>query len=85
MKKNRSITPAQWQKIKQWFNDRMPPFIGVIGSDSKAVILKKELLALGIDTQVIEQIHCPIGLPLGKDTPAEIAISICAQLLQVRE
>ena len=85
MKKNRSITPAQWQKIKQWFNDRMPPFIGVIGSDSKAATLKKELLALGLNPQVVDQIHCPIGLPFGNYTPAEIAVSISAQLLQVRE
>ena len=28
--------------------------------------------------------RCPIGLPLGKDTPEEIAISIAAEMLQVR-
>ncbi len=28
--------------------------------------------------------HCPIGLPLGTDTPEEIAISIAAEMLQVR-
>ncbi len=71
--------------IEQIAKDRQPPFIGIIGSDSKAVILKKELLAVGLDPQIVDQIHCPIGLSFGNDTPAEIAVSISAQLLQVRD
>ncbi len=71
--------------IEQLLADRKPPYIGIIGSDSKSVLLKKELQAAGVSTQLINNIHCPIGLPFGQDIPAEIAISIVAQLLTIRD
>jgi xanthine dehydrogenase accessory factor len=59
-------------------------FLGVLGSRVKAEKLKRELMAAGAQAQCVEKIHCPLGLPLGKDTPEEMAISIAAQLLQIR-
>lgn len=61
------------------------PYLGSIGSDIKALKIKNELKARGIEPQLIERLHCPIGLPLGSNAPAEISISIIAQLLQVRD
>jgi xanthine dehydrogenase accessory factor len=61
------------------------PFIGVIGSDSKAAILRRELIADGVHPQLVEQIHCPVGLPFGTNHPHEIALSIAAQLLTERD
>lgn len=61
------------------------PYVGVIGSKSKRAVLVKDLLSAGINAQRAEQFICPVGLPLGKSTPAEIAVSIVAQLLQVRD
>jgi xanthine dehydrogenase accessory factor len=60
-------------------------YVGGIGSDVKAQRLKKELLDFGISNKLVEKFICPIGLPIGKNHPAEIAISICAQLLQKRD
>lgn len=60
------------------------PYLGVIGSASKAATLRRELRADGIPEERIADFYCPIGLPLGRDTPEEIAISIAAQLLQLR-
>lgn len=60
------------------------PFVGVIGSASKRAVLRRELLEDGLSMDVMEQIECPVGLPLGSNAPAEIAISITAQLLQRR-
>lgn len=71
--------------IEKLLIDRTPPYLGIIGSHSKAVILKKELQAVGVPAQLTDQIHCPIGLPLGQNIPAEIAISIVAQLIQCRD
>ena len=58
------------------------PFIGVIGSRAKAAVLRQELSAAGLPDA---RFTCPVGLDLGRDEPAEIAISIAAQLLQVRD
>ena len=62
-----------------------PRFIGVIGSKQKANTLKRELSQLGVAKDFLDQIHCPIGLPLGSNHTGEIAISIVAQLIQKRD
>ena len=61
------------------------PFIGVIGSKVKGNKIKKELSEKGISQQALERLICPIGLPFGDNTPPEIAISIAAQLLTVKD
>lgn len=61
------------------------PYIGVIGSDQKAVTIKSDLKNYGIKHDLIEKLFCPIGESLGNNTPAEIAISITAQLIKERE
>ncbi|SMF42733.1 xanthine dehydrogenase accessory protein XdhC [Pseudobacteriovorax antillogorgiicola] len=61
-------------------NDRFP-FVGVLGSRSKAVVLKRELLGAGVTEQQCQQLVCPLGLDIGSRDPAEIAISIAAQLI----
>lgn len=63
---------------------RQAPFLGVIGSRQKALVLKKELKKAGIEPKICESFYCPLGLPIGDNVPEEIAISIAAQLLQVR-
>lgn len=71
--------------LKQIFqSNRKFPFLGAIGSKAKRTVLEKELTAAGIPAEQIKM-HCPVGLPLGSNHPAEIAISIAAQLLQVRD
>jgi xanthine dehydrogenase accessory factor len=60
------------------------PFLGVIGSASKRAVLLRELREDGIAEPLLEKIICPLGLPIGTNDPAEIAISITAQLLQIR-
>jgi len=60
------------------------PYVGVIGSATKAGKLRTELAALGVSAEFLEKLRCPIGLPLGENKPGEIAVSIAAQLLQVR-
>jgi xanthine dehydrogenase accessory factor len=60
------------------------PFVGVIGSRAKAAVLRKELTGTGIGPAKLN-FHCPVGLDLGTNHPAEIAVSIAAQLLAVRD
>jgi xanthine dehydrogenase accessory factor len=61
------------------------PFLGVIGSDAKAAVLRRELIAAGVPAARAAEFHCPLGLPFGTNHPHEIALSIAAQLLQERD
>lgn len=61
------------------------PYVGVIGSESKALVLRNDLAKNGIDKDKIKKLHCPIGERIGNNHPAEIAVSIVAQLLKVRD
>jgi len=61
------------------------PFIGVIGSDAKAKVLRRELVAAGLPAKRAKDFHCPVGLPFGNNDPREIALSIVAQLLTERD
>ncbi len=64
---------------------REAPYVGVIGSPQKASVLRRDLKTHGLSPEKIQSFHCPMGLPIGNNTPAEIAISIAAQLLQQRD
>ena len=66
-------------------NQLNPAYLGVIGSKSKRGVLLRELKADGIDAKTAEGFLCPLGLPIGTNQPAEIAISIVAQLLEYRD
>lgn len=61
------------------------PYLGVIGSQAKAVRLKKDIEEAGLPSSCKEAFYCPIGLDLGNNHPQEIAISVIAQLIQERD
>lgn len=56
-------------------------YIGMIGSKRKVACLKENMLKDGYNEQVLNQIHAPIGLDINSNTPEEIAVSICAELI----
>lgn len=64
---------------------RTTPFVGAIGSELKARRLRAELVAAGVEPDWAENLHCPVGLKIGNNSPAEIAVSVTAQLLEVRD
>ena len=57
-------------------------FIGMIGSKKKVLDVRKRLLQKGIPAERLDQVHAPIGLEIGAETPDEIAISILAEIIQ---
>lgn len=59
-------------------------YIGMIGSRSKREAVYKNLREQGVTMQELTRVHSPIGLAIGADTPAEIAISIVAELVAWR-
>ncbi len=61
------------------------PFVGAIGSEAKAAVLRRELVVDGLAPARAEEFHCPVGLDFGTNHPHEIALSIAAQLLTERD
>jgi xanthine dehydrogenase accessory factor len=61
------------------------PYLGVIGSTAKRKVLERELQAAGIAKESLATMRCPIGLELGSNLPGEIAVSVVAELIQVRD
>lgn len=61
-----------------------PAYLGMIGSRHKKAVVFKALKEEGFSEDQIGRIHSPIGLAINAETPEEIAVSITAQLIQVR-
>jgi xanthine dehydrogenase accessory factor len=60
-------------------------YIGMIGSPGKVKRIFKDLLNEGFSRERLAQIHAPIGLDLGAETPDEIALSIAAEMVMLRK
>jgi xanthine dehydrogenase accessory factor len=61
------------------------PYLGVIGSNAKAKRLRQDVAEAGMPEVLQRAFYCPIGLAVGSDSPHEIAVSVAAQLLEVRD
>lgn len=61
------------------------PYLGVIGSDAKANILRRDIAEAGLPAEMQRAFFCPIGLEIGTNHPWEIALSVAAQLVQERD
>lgn len=70
--------------LRQLLAGEQPRYLGLIGSRRRTIELFKMLEEEGFDRAKIDQIHTPIGVPIGAETPKEIAISILAELIQQR-
>jgi len=61
-----------------------PAYIGMMGSRRKVRTVREALRADGVSKEALDSVQAPIGLEIGSETPAEIAISILAQILDLR-
>jgi xanthine dehydrogenase accessory factor len=59
-------------------------YLGLIGSRAKVARIYDLLIAEGMPVECLERVHAPIGFDIGAVTPAEIAVSILAELIAVR-
>jgi xanthine dehydrogenase accessory factor len=59
-------------------------YLGMIGSKAKVAKIFDQLRENGVSEETIKRIHSPVGLKIGANTPAEIAISILAEIIHVR-
>lgn len=59
-------------------------YIGAMGSSKTAARRRQRLLAEGFGPEQVDRIHGPIGLNIGGETPAEMAIGILAEIIETR-
>jgi xanthine dehydrogenase accessory factor len=59
-------------------------YIGVIGSQRRWTQALKELREKGVAEEKLARVHAPIGLELNAETPEEIAVSIMAEIVMIR-
>lgn len=58
-------------------------YVGLLGSKRKALEIYKNLERSGFERGQLQTVHTPIGLPIGAETPEEIALSILAEILSL--
>lgn len=63
---------------------RKAAYIGMLASRYKRETIYNHLMERGVAEEILSRVHSPIGLAIGAETPEEIALSIAAELLQVR-
>jgi xanthine dehydrogenase accessory factor len=72
------------QAVLEALLDKPSAYLGVIGSRRKAERFRMRLSAAGFSAQALERVRSPMGVPIDALTPAEIAVSIVAELISVR-
>ncbi|MBI5303443.1 MAG: XdhC family protein [Chloroflexi bacterium] len=59
-------------------------YIGMLGSDRRAQTAKNALKQRGVSDAALARVHAPIGIEINAETPQEIAVSIMAEIIQVK-
>lgn len=59
-------------------------YVGMLGSRRKKEVLWKALREAGVPAEALDRVRVPIGEDIGADTPAEIAVSVVAELIRLR-
>lgn len=67
--------------LRQILSGTLPKYLGMIGSKRRVEGLLGVLSEEGFDPEALSRIHAPIGLKINAQTPAEIAVSICGEMI----
>ena len=59
-------------------------YIGAMGSERTSAKRRERLIELGVLQESIERLHAPIGISISSKTPAEIAVSVMAEITYER-
>jgi xanthine dehydrogenase accessory factor len=81
------VTPSHEydEKILEVLMKKPYAYLGMIGSRRKIALVKKNFIEnLGISEEAISNIDMPIGIPIKVETPEEIAVSILAKIIDVK-
>lgn len=59
-------------------------YVGMMGSRRRVAAVKDQLAQGGVDPGKLDSVHTPIGLKISAETPEEIAVSIMAEIIQIK-
>jgi len=61
------------------------PRIGAIGSTVKWIAFREAAVDAGVSEEAVDSVRCPIGLDIGADSPEEIAVAVCAEIMSLEK
>ena len=71
-------------RVLRWAVQTPARYIGMVGSKRKAITVFRELTREGLNPDLFDRVHSPVGLDIGAITPEEIALSVVAELVATR-
>ncbi len=71
-------------RVLRWAVQTPARYVGMVGSKRKAITVFRELTRQGLNPELFDRVHSPVGLDIGAVTPEEIAVSIVAELIATR-
>jgi xanthine dehydrogenase accessory factor len=71
-------------KVLEQLIDKQLGYLGMMGSHSKVKTIFGKLREKGIPNHLLQNVHAPIGIQIKSQTPEEIAVSIAAELLEMK-
>jgi xanthine dehydrogenase accessory factor len=78
-------TQGQWdEEALESALRREVAYVGLVASPTRSVVVREYLVGAGVPQERVAALRGPAGLDLGGETPAEVAVSILAELIQVR-
>jgi xanthine dehydrogenase accessory factor len=72
------------EQILRELRSGRPRYVGMIGSRRRVITVRKRLAADTASPHLLDVLHSPVGLPIGAESPMEIAVSIAAEMVFVR-
>ena len=72
------------REVLEWALDKPHKYLGMIGSKTKRDGLYRQLNEKGVPMEKLQAVKCPIGLSIYAETPAEIAVSVMAEIILER-
>ncbi len=71
-------------RVLRWAVQSPARYVGMVGSKRKAITVFRELTREGLKPDMFDRVHSPVGIDIGAVTPAEIAVSIVAEIIAAR-
>lgn len=72
------------EEVLEWAVKQETKYVGMIGSKKKVATIYDNLKAKGITQEQLDKVYSPIGIKIGGVSAEEIAVSIAAELIQVK-